>query len=203
MDSRPNKAARYKSLLERWRHVNWHELTISDWQKEFRSIYGGQVHVLPLEVIGFHFLEEAGETAMAIRSLQELRKAPEAGVDGVDGKFLARLSSVPDIVGLYDEYHQQYGGKTEPASQDAGEIRNRLVKAKMDLVIELADTFSWFCSVLHKVKSIAENCKNDCDYAMKSFDEMLKREYLPQNKPLCPTCHASPCRCKFVQGGSA
>lgn len=200
-DEKRDKAALYKQLLglrDDWA-VQWHTYTVEMWQQLFWGIYGQQVHMLPLEVIGFHFLEEAGEAAMAVRSLQQLRRAPEE-VKGVDGKFLNTLSTVQGTVQLYDEYK-----KITPQfdSDDPEHIRGRLVKAKMELIVELGDTFSWFCSVLSKVRSIADKCKSKCSYANTAFSEMLLKEYLPYGEPQCPTCHACPCRCKFVQGGSS
>ncbi|GAI82034.1 unnamed protein product [marine sediment metagenome] len=87
-------------------------------------------------------------------------------------------------------------------SNDPDLIKLRLVKSKMDFVIELADTFSWYCAVLLKLQEIIEYEDLD-DELLKTFhiEESLKKVYESRStdEPLkCYACGATECKCKFL-----
>ncbi len=185
-------------------HKDWKDRSITDWRATFMDIYGQQSHVLTLEAIGFHFLEEAGEELSAIRSLLQLRGAKDQ-VAGLDAHFLEELTSVQGIVEQYQKHCSCFEDdeRVDHASNEARMVRARLVKAKKDLVIEFADTFSWFCSVLNKVRLISRNCRQECcQYADEDddfFEHRLIDKYMPNGRPECPTCHKCPCECVFFE----
>lgn len=198
MESQKNKGAHYNLLLEQRRRIYDapDRYSVPEWRRIFKQIYGQRVHMLTLESIGFHFLEEAGEELKAVRELLQFTKVLEAGVNGIDTDLLTELATFERIVPLYDRY---WNREIEMKSQDPEAIKTRLVRAKVDMFVEFADTFSWFCSILNKVSSIAENCKNgDCRFTQQAFQERLNQEYLPEGKPRCPRCNACPCDCVFL-----
>ena len=197
MDAKANKAARYNDLLKKRRMYAgaFETFTVSQWLSEFNEIYGQQIHMLTLESIGFHFLEEAGEELTAIRGLMQLERVLEAKLVGIDAAFLDQLATFEGVVQLYDTYAAQ---EPEPHKPDAEAIKARLVHAKVDMFVEFGDTFSWFCSILNKVMSIARNCNDErCRFTQQPFDEKLSEAYLPAGKPYCPSCHKCPCECVF------
>ncbi len=201
MDAAADKVARYRDLLDRKkRRGDLAAYSVRTWRKDFWDIYVQQTHMLPLEAIGFHFLEEAGEELTAIRKLLQLRGAAHGAIDGVDGEFLDRLTTLEGIVEAH-EAHYMDETDIDFTSDCPAMIRARLVAAKMDTVSEFADTFSWFCSVLNKIKLISGNCGQEgCEYASEdAFEQRLTGEYLPEGKPRCPTCHKCPCECAFFQ----
>jgi len=198
-DQKKDKAANYKRLLKEWtinRKVEGH--TIEEWLSIFRAIYGGQNHLLTLESIGFHFLEEGGEEALAIRQLMQLRGKIERW-SKEDKLFLNRICKIEGLVDEYDKCARDDNGKPriDMKSGSIQAIKNRIIKAKMDLVIELADTFSWFCAIQIKMLRILETIeiKKPEDY---DLEEFLKKEYkLGKGKLSCPTCKEGPCKCRF------
>lgn len=203
MDKQPNKATQYKQLLQKRRMLaNAPDTyTVSHWFNVFDQIYGQNIHMLTLESIGFHFLEEAGEELTALRSLKQLERVHEAHIEGIDEVFLDKLATFGGVVAVYDKYVDQ---KPEPHKRGPEAIKARLVHAKKDMFIEFADTFSWFCSILNKISSVAQNCNDDrnrederCHFTEDPFREELLQKYLPDGKPRCPSCQQSPCNCLF------
>ncbi|MGB3088268.1 MAG: hypothetical protein WBC53_11215 [Phycisphaerae bacterium] len=196
MDKHKDKAVRYREIIDRRKEL--HELpeqrSVSEWLNIFRRMYGHQIHLLTLESIGFHFLEEAGEELKALRALVQLKDAPDQ-LSGVDGTFLEQLATFEGLVGLYGTYG---GHEPDLTKRDPENIRNRLVRAKIEMFIEFADTFSWLCSIVNKVMAIAKNCDDGaCQFSQEPFPQWLQKVYLPQGKPLCPTCSKCPCECVF------
>ncbi len=197
MDAMPNKAAQYRLLLGDRAKLGDapNKYVMSQWLDVFKDIYGQHIHMLTLESIGFHFLEEAGEELTAIRGLVQLEGVIQAKIEGIDETFLAKLTTFKDIVELYDKY---VGQEPEPYKRDPEALKARLVHAKIDMFTEFADTFSWFCSILNKVMSIAQNCgENNCVFTQNVFQGKLRQEYLPDGSPICPSCRKSPCDCVF------
>jgi hypothetical protein len=200
MDSKKDKAADYIILLEKWKDFRRTEgHTLREWLNMFRDIYGGRIHLLTLESMGFHFLEEAGEEAKAVRQLVQLRGVLDDGVKGLDKKFLEEISGIEKLTEEYGKCEKDKEGKPKIKmdSNALEHVKARIVKAKMDFVVELADTFSWFCSILIKILGIIEitGVNNPDDY---DLDIFLKKEYEASPEGLkCPTCHGSPCKCMF------
>jgi hypothetical protein len=91
--------------------------------------------------------------------------------------------------------------KIDYSSANPEILKARLLKGKMDLVIEFSDTFSWFCAVLLKLNEIIESEKLPIDIES-GFDieEELKSIYKSPNKtaPLvCYACKQKSCKCLF------
>jgi hypothetical protein len=199
-DSKKDKAADYKNLLQKWKGLRRKEgRTIEEWLNIFKPIYGGRIHLLTLESIGFHFLEEAGEEAKAVRQLVQMRSILNSGVAGLDKKCLQDISEIEKLVEEYDKCEKDEEGRPviRMKSKALKDVKARIVKAKMDFLIELADTFSWLCSILIKVLRITEINKvsNSEIYDLQIF---LEKEYQASESGLrCPTCHESPCQCVF------
>lgn len=197
MDQVKNKGAHYRKLLgDRAKLGDAPDsYKISLWLEVFDEIYGQHMHMLTLESIGFHFLEEAGEELTAIRGLLQLEKVAEAQVQGVDSAFLSKLATFEGVVELYEKHGME---EPEMHRRDADAIIARLVRAKADVYTEFADTFSWFCSIINKVTSIAGNCIDDkCIFTQNAFYNKLIQEYLPKGEPECPSCQHCPCECVF------
>lgn len=215
MDRRKDKAAKYKKLLhhaER-KDIKFNIYTLNDWLLLFYKIYSGQIHLLTLESIGFHLLEEAGEEAKAVRQLVQFRGIIEAHINGIDENYLRKISN---IQGLVDEYSismekikEIYKTESEKEARDKIDLKStnpdiikaRLVVGKMDFVIELADTFSWFCSVLLKLwKTIEEEKLEIKTFKEFHIEEAMKKFYKSSDKAKLLTCYAckkTSCECLF------
>lgn len=215
MDEIEGKSGKYEKCFKEWKQLSpvWITLSLNDWLNIFWDIYSGQIHALTMESIGFHLMEEAGEEARAVRQLVQFRGVGEVGIEGINDEFLKKIGS---IEGVFDEYKSsivflkgKYKTDIEKeakkmidcTSTDPNVIKARVVLGKMDFFIELADTFSWFCSVLHKLLRIIEKEKLDGE-VVKQFhiEEALKTRYKSQSveEPLtCYACSQLSCRCSF------
>jgi hypothetical protein len=200
MDAGKDKAGKYEKLLEKWKRdesaaANY---TIKNWLESFEEIYSGRIHLQTMETLGFHFLEEAGEEAMAVRKLMQLRGVLSAGVDGIDKGTLSKLVSVPSIAEEYIRLGKgQLNGKPpfNLASGNYIDIYNRIVDAKMDFIVELADLFSFFCSILIKLGRMTIG-KGKTFVA--NLEETLVDTYgNPDEGLTCPVCKKKACECTF------
>ena len=178
MDKTKNKAALYRELLKlrSSRLGALGSYGVNLWLDEFKRIYGQHIHMLTLESIGFHFLEEAGEEVTALRGLKQLRNVADAGFEGIDLAFLDKLSSYEGALDVYE------GCPAEEVKPQTPGHRARLAHAKVEMYVEFADTFSWLCSILNKVAAVAANCTADggngdrCRFAGHPFHEKLRSE---------------------------
>lgn len=190
-EKKKDKAADYEKLLRLREKTHFNAFTIAMWQETFGEVYRRQVPLLTLDTIGFHFLEEVGEAALAVRQLSQLKKILDREIPGIDRNYLQQLSTVPGVVENYQRHHKEkivYGSK-EPAM-----LKARLSDAKVSMMIEIADTFSWFCSILNKLATISKNC----DFKLDSLEVVLDSQYFnADGDPWCPTCENSPCTCVF------
>jgi len=213
MDAQDEKSAGYKWNFEyaREKHIDFDLFTMNEWLKTFRDIFIGRIHLQTMDSIGFHLLEEAGEEAKAVRQLVQLRGAVEAGV--LDKPFLQRISR---FEGLLDEYSisieflkQHHEVATEKAAKraldptvdSADYIKARVVMAKMDFVIEQADTFSWLCAVLLKLGAFYD--LNGPDNRQSGIEGKIKEIYgYDENTDSgkCYACQQSQCKCVFYPG---
>jgi len=206
-----NKAADYKELLCLRKEIlkSFEDYDIANFQKIFGRIYGGRIHIQTIDNIGFHFLEEIGEAAVYIRKLSQLRTISDDCSTGIDLAYLNELLTVENIVDNYYNYYdliQQINSTSREERMRAATIREprmlkaRVVEAKMGLVVEIADSFSWFCSVLNKLRSMSESIRNKPEdkILLQSLEEKLNDEYInSDDKPRCPTCKKNPCECVF------
>lgn len=186
MDAKKDKSAIYEKLLKLRRKVKYETFGISEWQDTFNTIYGNNIHMLTLDNIGFHFLEEVGEAAMAVRMLDQLKSV------SIGNGFLKSISTIEGLVTEWNN-HKKIIESVNYTSKDEGMLRARIIDAKVHMVIEIADTFSWFCSILNKVKTIYEINKLE----FKPFEERLDEEYIKDGTPKCPTCGNTECSCVF------
>ena len=216
MDAEGDKSSKYGELLKEWKKIQpgLNNFAIDTWIDVFRRIYGGRIHLLAFENLGFHLLEEAGEEAMAVRQLVQFRGIPQENIEGVDDSFLERIAYIPDLIEEYrdtmKELKNRFGTTSDKvvlkekirSTDDSPEaIRIRLLKGKVDFFIELADTFSWFCAVLLKLEEIVKNMALPDDKA-KSFQierAIIERYRSPDpNTPLtCYACEETQCKCLF------
>lgn len=202
MDEKKDKAAKYKELHDDWILYGEKRFHISDWIRTFKKIFGGRIYLMTLENIGFHFLEEAGEEAQAIRQLEQLRGIPRCEVAGIDKAFFEKISS---INGLVEEYEKCFNLQKDPIkrklstdikSREPEQLKARIVKGKMDLVIEFADTFSWFCAILIKLEMITSNLSIHDDIS--NLENKLQSMYGAKGATLkCPRCGDDDCQCVF------
>jgi len=200
MEAKPDKSALYSELL-RYRNRNlesYEKYSIQDFKDMFHEIYGGRGHIQTLENIGFHFLEEIGEAAVYIRKLSQLRNIIDNTGTGIDKDFLKGLSTVENIVKNYDKYKELIE-EIDITSSEINMLKARVVEAKMGLVIEIADSFSWFCAVLNKLDAILKSIwdKPEEHESLKPLEEVLNDEYIDSEDPRCPTCKSFPCKCVF------
>jgi hypothetical protein len=202
-----NKSARYKELLNlRKRDLKSFECyTIESYKGMFHDIYRGRLHIQTLDNIGFHFLEEIGEAAVSVRQLSQLRKISEGNYKGIDSAFLSRLTTVEGIVENYDKYGKK-PTDINYSSREPDILKARVVGAKMDLLGEIGDSFSWFCAILNKLDSISkamyDNHEKHKD-VLPHLEEVLVKEYLDSDgKARCPNCQKDPCECVFYNLGS-
>jgi hypothetical protein len=216
-ESIKDKTFNYKKLLEKYSKGKGGlcVYTLRHWLALFRNIYNRNIKLQTMESIGFHLLEESGEAAKAIRLLIQFRGLPNANIPGIDEKFFQTTNSIEGIVGQYysciNDLKAFFSVKHESevitslskssSSKDPIIIKAKYVKAKLDLICELADSFSWFCNVLLKLREITDNLCNDCVGENNwDIEETLVREYqaFDLHKPiLCYACKLKKCECTF------
>lgn len=206
MEGERNKSAEYKKLLEfRKLYLDSFEgYSVKDACEVFREIYSGRIHIQTLDDIGFHFLEEIGEAAFCVRKLSQLRTMADVSDTGIDRAFLGQLSSVEGIVENYAIHGPSKRTKIaniDYASTKPKMLKARVVEAKMGLVVEIGDSFSWFCSILNKLDSILRSIYNrpeKYNTIKMPFEEVLIKEYFdPDGNARCPHCKSSICKCVF------
>jgi hypothetical protein len=194
IDIQKDKSARYKDLA-RYRNdilKSVETYNISQWKEKFKGIYGDRIHIQTPESIGFHFLEEVGEGAVAVRKLSQLRGILNEGIEGIDTGFFKKLSTVDGMVKDYSTYYKSEA--IDCTSKDPNILKWRIVEAKVNLVIEIGDTFSWFCAILNKLDEISETS----GFKLSLLEEKIESEYFDANgNPKCPTCNSKTCTCVF------
>lgn len=198
-DSKPDKSAKYHKLLEKWRRIDREKYSIDEWLHVFSDIYLSRIHLQTLETIGFHFLEEAGEMAQAIRELRQMQGILSIEIQGVDTVFLEKLIHIEGLVEEYTNCMSKIDNdksNIDIKSNDPIHIKARIVKSKMDQVIEFADTFSWFCAILIKLKLLGESLDIPNDKI--NLEIYLEHEYGEKSETIkCPSCNSSDCKCLF------
>jgi hypothetical protein len=202
MEKQKNKSARYLDLLNRRKDIlGAHEdYSIKSYQKMFFYIYGGRLPIQTLESVGFHFLEETGEAAVCIRQLSQLRMVAKNRDTEIDPSFLKQLTTVDGIVNNYAKYGKEQKD-IELTSNKPEMLMSRIADAKLGLVVEIGDSFSWFCAILNKLYSISNSMYEDPKQhpeVLPSLEAVLAKEYLDKDrKPMCYLCKKNPCICLF------
>lgn len=204
IEAKTNKSARYSKLLElRNRDLkSFQDYTIEKYQGMFYDIYCERGHIQSLQSIGFHFLEEIGEAAINIRKLSQLRNIANEAKSGIDKGFLTELRNIEKIVESYNEYYDDFFKEKdliEYSLEEPTMLKARVIDAKMGLLSEIGDSFSWFCGVLNKVNSISNSIwDNPESENIRTLEQLLNDEYIQENgQPICPTCEDNPCKCVF------
>ena len=201
INQREDKSAEYMDLLDRRDRIlkSFESYSIADCTKIFDEIYGGRIHIQTLENIGFHFLEEIGEAAVNIRRLNQLKGVTDSST-GIGLTFLKRLSTVEGIVQNYAK-HNKPSEEIDLVSIEPDMLKARVVEAKMGLVIEIADSFSWFCAILNKLDKISRTIFEHLAARdiLKPLEQVLITEYFDaKGNARCPTCESDPCKCSFL-----
>ena len=160
--------------------------------RKFQGIFGHRIHLLAFENIGFHFLEEVGEVAVAVRKLSQLQNVLNEGIEGIQADFFRELTTVEGIVEKYRSHFIR--GNIDYTSRDLDVIKWRIVDAKMALVIEIADTFSWFCAIMNKLDSVIKGW----GLTFPTLEDQLCEAYIDgEGNARCPTCKKKQCECIF------
>lgn len=209
MDREKDKSAAYADLLNRRVRLSYKDYTMDNFLRMFNDIYEGRIHIQTLESIGFHFLEEAGEAAFAVRKLSQLQKIHSEGLDGIDLSLYDRLTTVESIVDEYSKIYEIVNSlKDNPVrlkSTDPRVLKARVIDAKLELIVEIGDTFSWFCAIINKLNmiehSIWEKPEEHINEMFQNFEITLNEEYIKDGEPKCPTCTNVPCQCAFFNRG--
>lgn len=202
MERKKDKSALYEALLRRRERAvdSFENFSIKDAMEEFDDIYSGRIHIQTLDNIGFHFLEEIGEAAVRVRQLSQLRRITDDESTGIDSAFLRELLTVEGIVENYTK-HKKPLKPIDYASRDPSILKARLVDAKMGLVIEIGDSFSWFCAILNKLGSISKSIRNNSkerEPIIKPLEQVLNEVYFDSDgNARCPSCNSNPCKCVF------
>jgi hypothetical protein len=202
IDKNKDKAALYEDLLRRRKRAlaSFENFSIRDGMEEFDDIYSGRTHIQTLENIGFHFLEELGEAAVCVRQLSQLRRITDDGSTKIDSAFLMELSTVEGIVKNYTK-HKEALKHIDYTSRDPSILKARVVGAKMGLVVEIGDSFSWFCAILNKLDSISKSIYDNPEKheaIIRPLEQVLNEVYFDsEGNARCPECKSKPCECVF------
>jgi hypothetical protein len=223
IEAKRDKAARYTELRAFGRQigVDWNKYSLGNWLEVFWGIYGTRTQLQSLETIGYHLIEEAGEESRAVRMLVDLRSVLGHGIEGVDEHLLNVLATPDGLVNEYEasakDLDKRYSADPETDvfaklvlhSAHPVDIRARIIKSKMDAVVEFADTFSWLCSVLNKVRRICKD--NEIFERFHDYDllDVQLRDFYNYNQDdhsiTCYKCGHTSCICRFfpIIGSSA
>ena len=196
-----DKVARYNDLYNEWKTIsdsvdNW---TIELYKDIFRKIYGARIYIQSLESIGFHFLEEIGEAAVCVRELSQLRNIVNSET-GIELEFIKEISSIPSLVEQYTRLKDTIN-KIDVSSKEPEMLKARAVKAKIGLLIEIGDSWSWLFSIMNKLDMISQFVFTKPEKHpefMIPLEEILQKKYLDkEGNPQCHACKKESCECVF------
>lgn len=202
MDEASDKAGKYMELYKEWRlGGRGDDYSIEEWLDIFRCIYGNKIHTQNIVDIGFHLLEEAGEEAKAIRHLLKFQGIRNYDIRGIDDNFLIKISKIPTLLEEYTNIEnalkevprKNLNSLSFVTGKDWRILRARLVKAKVDFLIEQADTFSWLMAVLIRVNEIIDHNHG----GHRTFEIILHEEFGYNKGGYCSECEQEQCRCIF------
>ncbi len=184
IESISDKKAQYGTLFDKRKqfrtdNAGYRAKKLDDWTRMFEKAYGDIISGLSLEHVAFHFMEEVGEVANAIRRLNE-----EAA------KFPSEVKKINSVESAVKKY--MHKGTT-------GGLRTA-VDLKLSLAVEIADAFSWWNALFLKIAQIFKETESPLIRAPKpSF--LLQRVYKTRGRRLlCPKCGKAPCDCKIFIG---
>lgn len=214
------KVFRYRRWLAKLKKMepeskNW---SLRQWMNMYEDIYGAKTDLRSLDSIGFHLLEEGGEEAKAIRTLTQFRSVSKLSNTGISDRFLRSTCTLRGLIrhhnSLLREMRIHTGCCTEsdmrkkrlPRSYDTNPVVSkwRIVSAKIEMIAELGDTFSWLCTVLLKCNDIVKklNIKGN-NSGMWNIEDRLSDIYKSKrpDEPLkCYACAKTHCKCVNYSG---
>ena len=222
IEARDDKSIPVIELHDKWLSVkdSLHVFSIAKWLETFESIYQNNIRLQSLATIGFHLLEEVGEESRAIRHLIQFRDISNKKGEIVSNEYVKSLGNIPTLFSEYIKYDRKiddyYALKNMSKDQRKKEYRiqetelflkYRLIKAKMELLNEFADTFAWFCSILIKVQDMAKTMKeekwltDELIYDNDMLDMRIAKEYkfdIKNGRNLkCHSCDETECICQY------
>jgi len=106
------------------------------------------------------------------------------------------LRTVSGIVEKYAEFKDQIS-EIDITSREPDIIKARIIEAKMGLVVEIGDTFSWFCAVINKLNAIMDTILEKPENKLPHLESVLISDYMKDGSPVCPSCDTNPCNCVF------
>jgi len=180
---KPPYTDRIKTRKEFQRSSHYHNMNVYKWVNMFQRIYKEIIPGLSPEHIAFHFMEEVGEVADAMTTLHEkYHEIPEN---------LLQISSIEKAVKEYEI--------------GSGETK-RLLDMKLTLATEIADCFSWWCSLYLKMEQImGEVAKTLRGFKVPQYyvNRVLTNEYKisGDRKIICPNCKRTTCECSILLDG--
>ena len=196
MEEKKNKVGNYEYLVEHRNSFHYRDKTVDDWINVFRSIYGNSIYATNTEGICFHWFEELGEVAKALRKLAQLAGVNEVEMHGAN----ALWSESP---GEIKRQIDSALGEDKSRDIDDEEIEKLPLKyqvwwRQLELRFELADAFSWFCSLALKLEWVFKGIQPRFTPQQRSLLlEKLVQKYLnPKGNSLwCPhpACHMPQC----------
>jgi len=201
MDKIPDKSGQYNELIRLWKLISdsVDTYTIQQYKEIFRNIYGGRIYVQSLENIGFHFLEEVGEAAVCVRELSQLRNIVNSET-GIELEFIKEISSIPSLVEQYTSLKDTIK-KIDVSSKVPEMLKARAVKAKMGLIVEIGDSWSWLFSIMNKLDMISEfvfTKPEEHPEFMIPLENILQEKYLDEEgNSQCHACKKESCECVF------
>ncbi len=146
----------------------------------FQTIFGDTIKGLTIEHVAFHFMEEVGEVATAVRRLYE-----EAG------KFQSEMKKLDSIETAVKAYTQ---------SADNQELRE-VINLKLSLAVEIADSYSWWSAIYIKAEQIFKESQSSLIRG-ENTNFIFQRVYKTRRgKLVCPNCNNTKCVCQFFFEG--
>lgn len=137
LEAKSDKKVRVETLKvareEFRRETNYKTWRVDLWVDMIARIYENPVKLLPVEVIGFHLAEEVGEVAKAIRGAQHM-----------EGKEAT--------------LREKYTG--DRLQEELQRYTREVEEQRYELQLEIAQSFSWLCSLFLRIRNILEGLKD-------------------------------------------
>lgn len=157
---------------------NYRKKNLQGWLNMFDRVYMNTIQGLPIEHIAFHYMEEIGEVAEVITTIYE-----------EEHKFPREIDDVRSI--------EEAVKKFETATT-SDELRKAL-ELKLILANEIADSFSWWCSLNLKLEHLCKETRGTL-IPVKNVQKIILSEYKYVKGHLrCPVCEEIHCKCDILK----